>query len=39
MPYIILVAPYIWEEIIVFGNDYNTLDGTDVLDYIYKLII
>lgn len=35
MPYITKVAIGELEELSVFGNDYNTLDGTGVRDYIH----
>lgn len=35
MPYIVRVAAGILEELSVFGNDYNTPDGTGVRDYIH----
>ncbi len=35
MPYISQVAVGVLEELSVFGNDYSTLDGTGVRDYIH----
>lgn len=35
MPYIVRVAAGILPELSVFGNDYNTPDGTGVRDYIH----
>ena len=35
MPYIVRVAAGILKELSVFGNDYNTPDGTGVRDYIH----
>jgi len=35
MPYIVRVAAGILKELSVFGNDYNTEDGTGVRDYIH----
>ena len=35
MPYIVRVASGQLEELSVFGNDYNTHDGTGVRDYIH----
>lgn len=35
MPYIVRVAAGILKELSVFGNDYKTLDGTGVRDYIH----
>lgn len=35
MPYIAKVATKELKELSVFGNDYNTLDGTGVRDYIH----
>lgn len=35
MPYILKVASGEYEALTVFGNDYNTLDGTGVRDYIH----
>ena len=35
MPYILKVASGEYEELTVFGNDYNTEDGTGVRDYIH----
>lgn len=35
MPYITQTAMGIHQELGVFGNDYNTHDGTDVRDYIH----
>ncbi len=35
MPYIVRVAAGILDELSVFGNDYNTPDGTGVRDYIH----
>ena len=35
VPYITQTALGILKELIVFGNDYNTLDGTCVRDYIH----
>ena len=35
MPYIVRVASGELEELSVFGNDYNTPDGTGVRDYIH----
>lgn len=35
MPYIVRVAAGILKELSVFGNDYNTIDGTGVRDYIH----
>lgn len=37
MPYITQVASGIREKLFVFGNDYNTIDGTGVRDYIHVL--
>lgn len=35
MPYVVRVAAGILPELSVFGNDYNTHDGTGVRDYIH----
>ena len=35
MPYVVRVAAGILEELSVFGNDYDTPDGTGVRDYIH----
>ena len=35
MPYIVRVAAGILEELSIFGNDYDTHDGTGVRDYIH----
>lgn len=35
MPYIVRVAAGILEELSVYGNDYKTVDGTGVRDYIH----
>lgn len=35
MPYITKVANGEYEKLQIFGNDYNTLDGTGVRDYIH----
>ncbi len=35
MPYIVKVATHELNELSVFGNDYNTKDGTGVRDYIH----
>ena len=35
MPYIVRVAAGELEQLTVFGNDYNTHDGTGVRDYIH----
>lgn len=35
MPYIVRVASRELEELSIFGNDYNTPDGTGVRDYIH----
>lgn len=35
MPYILRVANGEYEELTVFGNDYNTPDGTGIRDYIH----
>ena len=35
MPYIVRVANGTLKELLVFGNDYNTHDGTGVRDYIH----
>jgi len=35
MPYITQVAKGIREKLWIFGNDYNTVDGTGVRDYIH----
>lgn len=35
MPYIVKVATGEYEQLKVFGNDYNTVDGTGVRDYIH----
>lgn len=35
MPYVVRVAAGILPELSVFGNDYNTPDGTGVRDYIH----
>jgi len=35
MPYIVRVATNEYDELKVFGNDYNTIDGTGVRDYIH----
>lgn len=37
MPYIINVALEKYKELSIFGNDYNTKDGTGVRDYIHVL--
>lgn len=35
MPYIVKVANHELEVLSIFGNDYNTIDGTGVRDYIH----
>lgn len=35
MPYIVRVATGQYDKLHVFGNDYNTIDGTGVRDYIH----
>lgn len=35
MPYIVKVANHEYEHLNIFGNDYNTKDGTGVRDYIH----
>lgn len=35
MPYIVKVATGKLEQLSIFGNDYNTVDGTGVRDYIH----
>lgn len=35
MPYIIRVANKIYSELSIYGNDYDTIDGTAVRDYIH----
>ena len=35
MPYIVRVAAGMLKELSVYGNDYNTVDGTGVRDYIH----
>ena len=35
MPYIVRVASGELEQLSIFGNDYNTPDGTGVRDYIH----
>lgn len=35
MPYVVRVAAGILDELSIFGNDYNTEDGTGVRDYIH----
>lgn len=35
MPYIVKVATKEYDHLNVFGNDYNTVDGTGVRDYIH----
>ena len=35
MPYILKVAKKALPEVFIFGNDYNTHDGTGVRDYIH----
>ena len=35
MPYVLKVAKKEFQEVLVFGNDYNTHDGTGVRDYIH----
>ncbi len=35
MPYIVKVATGKLEQLSIFGNDYNTIDGTGVRDYIH----
>lgn len=35
MPYIMRVAIGMYPELKIFGNDYNTIDGTGVRDYIH----
>ena len=35
MPYVVRVAAGILDELSIFGNDYNTPDGTGVRDYIH----
>lgn len=35
MPYILKVATHEYEYLNIFGNDYNTVDGTGVRDYIH----
>lgn len=35
MPYVVRVAAGILPQLSVFGNDYNTPDGTGVRDYIH----
>lgn len=37
MPYITRVAAGIEPELLIFGNDYNTSDGTGVRDYIHVM--
>ena len=37
MPHITRVAAGIEPELLVFGNDYNTVDGTGVRDYIHVM--
>lgn len=37
MPYIVRVASGELEELSIFGNDYNTPDGTGVRDYIHVI--
>jgi len=37
MPYICQVAEGIREELLVYGNDYETIDGTGVRDYIHVM--
>ncbi len=39
MPYITQVASGIREKLYIFGNDYNTVDGTGVRDYIHVVDI
>ena len=35
IPYVTQTAMGIREQLTIFGNDYNTPDGTCILDYIY----
>lgn len=35
MPYIVKVATGEYDKLKIFGNDYNTIDGTGVRDYIH----
>ena len=35
MPYIVKVATHELKELSIFGNDYDTIDGTGVRDYIH----
>lgn len=35
MPYIVKVATGEYDHLSIFGNDYNTIDGTGVRDYIH----
>ncbi len=35
MPYLVKVATHEYNELSIFGNDYNTHDGTGVRDYIH----
>lgn len=37
MPYIVKVANHELEELSIFGNDYDTKDGTGVRDYIHVM--
>ncbi len=37
MPYILKVASGEYEHLNIFGNDYNTIDGTGIRDYIHVL--
>ena len=39
MPYIVRVASGELEELSIFGNDYNTPDGTGVRDYIHVVYL
>lgn len=39
MPYLVGVALGKYPELLVYGNDYNTLDGTGVRDYIHVMDI
>jgi len=35
MPYVMQVATGRWDEVRIFGDDYNTPDGTGIRDYIH----
>ena len=37
MPYLLKVAVGQYEKLNVFGNDYNTVDGSGIRDYIHVI--